>query len=50
MASNDSQFEGKAAEIIGLYLNPPQNAAYSAWLKRVRFKRWTDWTDAYRCR
>ena len=27
MASNDSQFEEKAAEIIGLYLNPPQNAA-----------------------
>jgi transposase len=27
MASNDPQFEKKAAEIIGLYLNPPQNAA-----------------------
>src|SRR4051794_9603555 len=27
MASNDPQFEEKAAEIIGLYLNPPQNAA-----------------------
>jgi hypothetical protein len=26
MASNDSQFEEKAAAIIGLYLNPPQNA------------------------
>ena len=27
MASNDPQFEEKAAEIIGLYLNPPQTAA-----------------------
>ena len=27
MASNDPHFEEKAAAIIGLYLNPPQNAA-----------------------
>jgi transposase len=27
LASNDAQFEQKAAAIIGLYLNPPQNAA-----------------------
>jgi transposase len=27
MASNDPQFESKAADIIGLYLNPPQHAA-----------------------
>jgi transposase len=27
MASNDPQFEEKAAAIIGLYLDPPQNAA-----------------------
>src|SRR3974390_1847955 len=27
MASNDPDFETKAAEIIGLYLNPPQHAA-----------------------
>jgi transposase len=27
MASNDPDFERKAAEIIGLYLNPPQHAA-----------------------
>jgi len=26
MLSNDSQFESKAADIIGLYLNPPQHA------------------------
>lgn len=27
MASDDPQFEAKAADIIGLYLNPPQHAA-----------------------
>jgi len=27
MASNDPQFEEKAADIIGLYLHPPQRAA-----------------------
>lgn len=27
MASNDPNFESKAAEIIGLYMNPPQHAA-----------------------
>ena len=27
MASNDSKFEAKAADIIGLYLNPPSHAA-----------------------
>ena len=27
MASNDSDFEKKAADIIGLYVNPPQHAA-----------------------
>ena len=27
MASNDPQFEQKAADIIGLYINPPQHAA-----------------------
>ena len=27
LASNDPQFESKAADVIGLYLNPPQHAA-----------------------
>ena len=27
MASNDPPFESKAADIIGLYLHPPQHAA-----------------------
>jgi hypothetical protein len=27
MASHDPEFEAKAADIIGLYMNPPQHAA-----------------------
>lgn len=27
MASNDPDFEAKAADVIGLYLNPPAHAA-----------------------
>jgi hypothetical protein len=27
LASNDSRFEEKAPDIIGLYMNPPQHAA-----------------------
>ena len=27
MASNDPDFDSKAADVIGLYLNPPQHAA-----------------------
>ncbi len=27
MVSNDPRFEEKAADIIGLYINPPQHAA-----------------------
>ena len=30
LASNDPDFERKAADIIGLYLNPPQHAAVLA--------------------
>jgi hypothetical protein len=28
MASNDPDFESKAADIIGLYLNPPQTRSH----------------------
>ena len=41
MASNDPDFEAKAADVIGLYLNPPAHAAVfcvdekTAWLNQV---------------
>ena len=37
----DPRFEEKAADIIGLYMNPPQHAAGSASTRRRRSKRWT---------
>ena len=50
MASNDPQFEEKAAAIIGLYLNPPQNAAVFCVVRRARFRPWVGLIDAYLCR
>ena len=41
LASNDPDFERKAADIIGLYLNPPQHAAVFASTRRAPFRRWT---------
>jgi hypothetical protein len=38
-ASNDPQFEQKAADIIAFYLDPSQNARSSAWTRRAPFKR-----------
>ncbi len=31
------------ADIIGLYMKPPQRAACSVWMRRVLFRRWTVW-------
>ena len=50
LASNDPEFESKAADIIGLYLNPPQHAAVFCVDERRRSRRWTGWTRFYRCR
>lgn len=36
LASNDPDFEAKAADVIGLYLSPQ----FSAWMRKPRFKRW----------
>ena len=47
-ASDDPDFETKAADIIGLYMNPPQHAAVFCMDER-RFKRWIDGTRSCRC-
>jgi hypothetical protein len=48
VASKDPDFEKKAADIIGLYLNPPAHAAvfcvdektiFGPWIARIRFCR-----------
>ena len=42
MASNDPNFETKAADIIGLYLHPPQHAAVFVLMRRLRSKPWIE--------
>jgi transposase len=41
LVSNDPEFETKAADVIGLYLNPPQHAADSAWMRKPPSRRLT---------
>jgi len=43
MASDDPEFEQKAADIIGLYLKPPVHAAVFALTKRVPSKHLIAW-------
>jgi transposase len=43
MASNDPEFEAKAADIIGLYLKPPLHAAVFSLTRRVLSKLLTVW-------
>ena len=40
MASDDPDFEAKAADIIGLYLNPPQKLPCSVSMRRSPFRHW----------
>ncbi len=49
MASDDPELEEKAADIIGLYMKPPLNAAVFCVDERARSKRSTDWTRCCRC-
>ena len=48
--SHDPDFEAKAADIIGLYLEPPQHAAVFCVDRRPRFRRSIAWTRSCRCR
>ena len=42
MASDDPDFEAKAADVIGLYLALRRSTrSCSAWMRRRRFRRWT---------
>ena len=50
MASDDPDFECKAADIIGLYLDHAASMPlYSAWTRRPRSKRSTDWIPCWGC-
>jgi putative transposase len=37
--STDPFFVEKVRDIVGLYLNPPENAACCVWTRRARYKR-----------
>ena len=50
MASNDPDFETKAADVIGLYLNPPQHAAVFCVDEKTAIQAWTAKTRCCRCR
>src|SRR5215467_11167609 len=48
MASNDPEFEQKAADIIGLYMQPPQHAAVFCVDEKTAIQAWIVWTRCYR--
>ena len=50
MASDDPEFERKAADILGLYLHPPQHAAVFCVDENRPFRRWIGSIQSYRCR
>jgi len=47
--SDDPDFEPKAADVIGLYLHPPQHAAVFAADEKTRFRRSIAWTLCCHC-
>src|SRR6266700_2813753 len=46
--STDPEFTAKAADIVGLYLNPPQNALVLSWMKSPAFKPWSERRDMWK--
>ena len=50
MASNDPDFETKAADIIGLYLNPPAHAAMNCVDEKTAIQVWIAEIRCCRCR
>lgn len=50
MASDDPDFETKAADVIGLYLNPPQHAAAFCVDEKTAIQDWTAWIPFFRSR
>jgi len=48
LASDDPDFERKAADIIGLYLQPPQHAAVFCVDEKTAIQAWIVWTRCYR--
>ena len=49
LASDDPDFETKAADVIGLYLAPPQHAAVFWVDEKTAIKRWIVWIRCFLC-
>ena len=50
MQSDDPDFETKAADVIGLYVNPPDHAAVFAVDEKTAIQALGRWTPCCRCR
>ncbi len=50
MISNDPNFETKAADVIGLYLNPPAHAAVFWMDEKTAIQAWIARTGCCHCR
>jgi transposase len=50
VATTDPEFETKAADIIALYLDPPEHAVVLCWMRRRRSRPWTASTRCCRSR
>ena len=46
--SRDVRFLEKLNDVVGLYLNPPQQAWCSVWMRRARFRLWIERSRACR--
>ena len=46
--STDPAFEDKLTDVVGLYLNPPEQRWCCAWTRSPRCRRWT--APSRRCR
>ena len=46
--SNDPRFEEKLRDVVGLYLDPPHNAAVFSFDEKSKFRRWTARSPACR--
>jgi transposase len=47
--SNDPDFAPKVRDIVGLYMNPPDNAILLSVDEKVRFRRWTARSRFFHC-
>ena len=47
--STDPELDAKVRDVVGLYLNPPDQAVVSVWTRKARSRRWTGPRRSCRC-